>query len=463
MPFSDILNPPRAVPGVGVDCASRSGCAGSDSGQGGSGPPDGAERHRGATATLPCQSSNNSTESASRLTPYQRKNAFSINENLNFAVERFGLEKIGFLTLTFPSKLTLKEANRRFNSLASHFLDLHFEAWVCVREFTKSGRPHFHLVVVCKTDIRTGFNWGNYLEMAWMSGTDRRRRKFRAEIKKLSRSLDPSPELRSIWKELHRVLPLYQFGRHELIPIRKNGAALARYVGGYIRKSMDFRPVEAKGARLISYSKSFPRKVVGHAWAFHCEGSELWRQKVSVFAQLHRVKDLDQMKLRFGPRWAWWFRDVIQSLNLLPFLPADRVRGYIESVDSDRFNDALAACSSDESVDLTSLHLYRPKLPEVEGVSCMVPPRRLRSVFEFHLGSWGMNRDEIAARSASDRRRMAALHDSGGTNFTREMIDSARASLLAAPPVRVPSPAAVRSRNFMRMVHPRVYETSNCL
>ena len=93
-----------------------------------------------APVSLPCQSSNNSTEPPGQLSPYQRKNAYSLAENLESLVESFGEEKIGFLTLTFPKNLTLKEANRRFNSLASHCLDSWFQAWVCVREFTAGGR-----------------------------------------------------------------------------------------------------------------------------------------------------------------------------------------------------------------------------------------------------------------------------------------------------------------------------------
>lgn len=439
MPFAAFLDPALAELGSRVDFA-RCGRSKEPSGQGGEWD---AARSAAPAPALPCLSSNNSTEKPSKLTPYQRKNAHSINENIAFAVEKFGLGKIGFLTLTFPKDLTMAEANRRLNSLATHFLNKRFVCWVCVREFTKGGRPHFHLVVVCKEEIREGFNFVNYTEMNWMGSSPRRRHKFLREIKALSRALDPSPELRSVWNDLRAVLPLYKFGRHELIPIRKNGAALARYVGGYIRKSMDFRPVEAKGARLITYSKSFPRKIVGHAWGFHTPAKAIWRKKVARFSELHRIQDLGQMKFRFGPRWAWWFRDVIESLNILPGLSIEEVRVYFDSgVDAVRFQSAL-----ETGATLQGMHLYEPRLPEVSGVVDLQPPRRLRHVFDFHLSSWRMSPDEIAERSASDRRRMADLRASGRVYFTEESFEAAKVRLLSIPSL---SAAAVRSANYFR-------------
>jgi hypothetical protein len=282
-----------------------------------------------------------------------------------------------------------------------------------------------------------------------MSSTPRRRHKFAREIKTLSRQLDPSPELRSVWNDLRRVLPLYKFGRHELIPIRKNGAALARYVGGYIRKSMDFRPVEAKGARLITYSKSFPRKVVGHAWGFHTPAKAIWRQKVARFAELHRVKDLAGMKARFGPRWAWWFKDLIESLNILPGMTCDQVRVYFDSgVDAARLESSLTNGGT-----LTALHLYPFELPTLPGVENLQPPRRLRPVFDFHLMSWNLTPDQIADRSASDRRRLAALRASGRVYFTEESLAAAKLRLVAVP---IKAPAQVRSENYFKTRFPHL-------
>ena len=214
---------------------------------------------------------------------------------------------------------------------------------------------------------------------------------------------------------------------------------------------MDCRPPEAKGARLITYSKSFPRKVVGHSWVFYCEGSILWRKKLAMFAGLHRIRDLDQMKSRFGPRWAWWLRDLIESLNVLPSLPFDQVRAYIEGLDAERLSAAL-----DAGGRLTTLHLYRPKLPEVDGRS-LSPPRRLRAVFGFHLSSWDMTREEMAFAVIAERKRVT--DPNFRTYFTEEMRQAARETVLA---VSGPSAASIRAKNYMRACHPHVY-SKNCV
>ena len=204
---------------------------------------------------------------------------------------------------------------------------------------------------------------------------------------------------------------------------------------------MDFRPVEAKGARLISYSKSFPRKIVGHAWGFHTPAKAIWRKKLARFAEIHHIRDLTQMKDRFGPRWAWWFRDVIESLNILPGMNCEEVGVYFDSgVDFDRLEVARESGSTFEC-----LHLYQPRLPEVLGEFVLQPPRHLRHVFGFHFSSWHLSPEQIADRSSSDRRRFASLLASGRVNFTYESLEAAKARLLAIPSL---SRSAVRAANY---------------
>lgn len=456
MPFSETLNPQISAFG-GFAVFSCPGVPGMALGEGSRGSGMAAPAAARPADSLPCLYRNNSIEPPSKLSAYQRKNAYSINENLSFCIELHGVEKIGFLTLTFPKHLSLKEALRRFNSLATNFLDKHFLCWVRVVEFTKDGRPHFHLIVVCREDIRTGFDFGNYVKMARLSSNSARRRKNSVEIRELSRSLNPTPALRAIWGDLRKVLPEYQFGRAELIPVRKNGAALARYVGGYIRKSMDFRPVEAKGARLVAYSKDFPRKVVGHAWSFNSEGSANQRAKRAVFAKLHRIKDMDRMKLRFGPRWAWWLNDLISSINLVPVLShaetyqeaSESLSRYINGPENEEFCLAM-----DQGVSMLALHLRCPELPKDSDGVTIHPPKRLRAIFDFHLANWSKTADEIAADSDSDRRRMQALRESGRVNFTDEAIALAKELLLFKKPLVSRGDPSERAENFRRLVHP---------
>ena len=80
--------------------------------------------------------------------------------NVHQFIETFGLNHVGFLTLTFADDVQeVKEAQRRFHSLRTNFLKKHFEHYICVYERMKSGRIHFHLIVNTREDIRRGLNF----------------------------------------------------------------------------------------------------------------------------------------------------------------------------------------------------------------------------------------------------------------------------------------------------------------
>ena len=124
-------------------------------------------------AILPCLSSNNSTESSltdptgspalidfKRFSTQHKKSACALAWNVEFLAEKYGLERLGFLTLTFAQDIkNPKEAQRRFNSLATHVLRTRYLEYIRVWERTKKGRIHYHLLVVLTNDIRTGFNF----------------------------------------------------------------------------------------------------------------------------------------------------------------------------------------------------------------------------------------------------------------------------------------------------------------
>ncbi len=382
--------------------------------------------------SLPCQSSNNSAERCPKLSPYQRKNAVIIRENLDWLIAIYGVHRVGFLTLTFAQFLTLQDANRRLNSMAKHVLSKHFVCWVCVREFTKGGRPHFHLVVVCRDDIREGFNFENYLAMAKLWKTKRSGCSRRA-ASELSRRLNPTEHLRGLWASLRTALPIYGFGRAELIPIRKP-QAIAFYVGGYIRKSMEMRPESAKGARLVSYSESFPRKINSHAWQWNTDLTHLWRRKLECFAKLHGITEYEGLGKAFGPKWAFWLRDLIESMSLRSFTECSFDLRVVEmnSLDPERFNESLGFHGFNLA---TSMHHYRPRPPMDEKGRSFYPPRALADVFAFHCRSWFLPVPENAAPVAG--RRASPLPVSrfdlamgGLTNLTSEMLEERRSAVL---------------------------------
>ena len=77
----------------------------------------------GAGLPIPCLDSNNCTEKGAainQLTGGHRRSAFSLVLNIQALCERFGVEKVGFLTLTFADHvLDMREAQRRFHSLVT--------------------------------------------------------------------------------------------------------------------------------------------------------------------------------------------------------------------------------------------------------------------------------------------------------------------------------------------------------
>lgn len=350
---------------------------------------DGSAERSGPSNSLPCLYSNNCIETALEkagfLDAYRKKTAFILAENIAALVDAYGLEKIGFLTLTFPTKLTLKEANKRFHSFSTNFLHRIFPlAWLAVREWSPSGHLHFHLLGACAEDIRTGFGFGNYLEMSRIS----KRRGPKAEIRRLGRSLSPNPALKALWGELRAACPKYQFGRHELIPIRKSGRAVAYYVGGYIQKTLIFRPFSAKGARLITYSQGFPRRVNSHQFMWLTENTASWRRKVGIFAALHGVKDLAGLAERFGPRWSFWFRDLIETLN-------DGTLFDLRDLPRDRLIEFSALLVRPGPEISSPLHSLPPRAPMKDDGKLWEIPPPLRSVFIWHLKNWRSDREKI--------------------------------------------------------------------
>ena len=158
----------------------------------------------------------------SLLTPYHKKAAQTLYLNVERLVmhEAKSINHVGFLTLTFPDNVTdNKEAYRRFRSFNTNYLSKNpiFKAWVHVKERQKRGAWHYHLIVALTDDIRTGINFDELNRGIYSSA---------------------GPFLRSLWNALREKLPDYGFGRSELLPVRSNGAAMARYVGKYISKHM---------------------------------------------------------------------------------------------------------------------------------------------------------------------------------------------------------------------------------
>lgn len=271
--------------------ASRTGAGDADGDGAGS-----AKRDR----PLPCLNNNNCTEGSDdndaapifEPTPYHHRMAFVLGLEVNALAERFGIEHVGFLTLTFADHvLRMKEAQRRFHSLNTHVLLKRYRRSICTWERQKSERLHAHLLVVTDADIKTGAD-------------------FKAFERGEYRSANAA--LRSEWAFWRATAPAYGFGRTELLPIRSNAEAIARYVGKYIGKQLLHRKKHDKGSRLLrflGYGPGERRAKMRFGW--NSPGAAEWRRKVKAFAKAHGFRDSDEIRKMFGPRWAFLLRVAI--------------------------------------------------------------------------------------------------------------------------------------------------------
>ena len=263
----------------------------------------------GEVVPLPCRSleTTQSGEAEDRglttppgLAGPHRKVAAALSWNVAHVCKTFGVERVGFLTLTFADHvLDAREASRRFNSLASNVLAKRYAAYVRVLERQKSGRIHYHLLVVLPDDIRTGADFDAFAQRDYKSANNHLRREW------------------AFWR---KTAGMYGFGRTELMPIRSDANALGQYVGKYIGKHIGAREERDKGVRLVSYSKD--ARMATSKFASVSKYPNEWRAKVQTFARIvqgwkphARIRNMDDLALALDDkRWAYTWRDFILQL-----------------------------------------------------------------------------------------------------------------------------------------------------
>lgn len=278
-------------------------------------PADHSAEHPNGTgaAPLPCRSLGTSQprvgvasglKAPPGLNSAHKKTAAALSMNVAALGAKFGANRLGFLTLTFADHVTCpKEASRRFNSLATHVLKPRYLEYIRVMERQKSGRIHYHLLVVLNDDIRTGVDFGAFAKGDYKSA--------------------PQP-LRVEWAFWRKTAPLYRFGRTELMPVKSNADALAQYVGKYIGKHVNQRTEKDKGARLVSYT-SGARIATSRFTPIGSKHAASWRGKVRTFAwqveawqrstnPAARIETIQDLKMFLGPNWAFHWRDYIFQL-----------------------------------------------------------------------------------------------------------------------------------------------------
>ena len=252
---------------------------------------------------LPCRSLE--TTAPNGLTGPHKKTANALSWNVAYLCQKYGHDRVGFLTLTFADHVTdPKEAQRRFKSLSVHVLTVRYAEYIRVIERQKSGRIHYHLLVVLPDDIRTGFDFGAVSRQDYSSANNHLRRE---------------------WAYWRKTAKPYGFGRTELMPIKGSAEALGQYVGKYIGKHIGSRKPEDKGVRLVAYTRG-ARIASSRHTPIGSQCDKNWRAKVETFARQMTVAlraqnpnhpgihSLEDIAFNFGKKWAYHWRDYIHSL-----------------------------------------------------------------------------------------------------------------------------------------------------
>jgi hypothetical protein len=246
-----------------------------------------------AAAPLPCLNRNNCTI----LPPSAAKTAWLLEESVKQFIKKFGFSNVGFLTLTFAEHIVdPKEAQKRWHSLKTHVLNKRYQGrWIRVIERQKSQRLHYHVLVSVGEDIHTGAKFYEFANRDYRSA---------------------NAILRREWAYWRVTAPRYRFGRTEIMPIRKIGEALAKYIGKYIAKHLQKRLPIDKGIRLVEYGRTC--RIGTTKFQFNSPGAWLWRQKLRRFAHLispERSINMEGLARCLG-RGKWLFKHFGQIMSI---------------------------------------------------------------------------------------------------------------------------------------------------
>jgi hypothetical protein len=137
----------------------------------------------------------------------------------------------------------MEEFSRRFDSFNSHVLAGVFVQWIVVIQRHKDGCPHAHMVVVYSEPLGSVKAHWHPLKRRWF-------RRWTDDLKALHEKFRPE------------VMAGYGLGVANLLPIGDPEGA-GRYVARYAARELGARRKEDKGARLVRFSQSWDRTVLG--------------------------------------------------------------------------------------------------------------------------------------------------------------------------------------------------------
>lgn len=266
---------------------------------------------------LPCLNRNNCDkeleEKLREFTPAHRKTAYKLKRNIEALFDVYGINRLGFLTLTFRYLYCPKEASRRLHNFERRCLNGRYAAWIWVRERQGNGSQHFHLVIVLDHDIRSGVDFDKLQALL-----DRGRGVTHADWV----NAGIGRKLFEEWAFLRRACKAYGIGRHNLVPIRSNVEGMSKYVGKYVSKHIEKRAVQDKGVRMVGFGGSPVAKRAAGAMAWASPGATLSRLKLGLFVRAMGCTHenyRERFKEWFGPKWMYHLRPHIKGIRLASY------------------------------------------------------------------------------------------------------------------------------------------------
>jgi hypothetical protein len=239
------------------------------------------------------------------------RSAYCIEQEVIALAKEFTIDRIGFLTLTFKDEITDEvEAQRRLRSLYSNHLRRMILRGIVVLERQHNGRIHYHAVVALPAEVdlqRDRFPW------------DEVKRKYYANV---------SPSLRAIWAELRSACDGCGFGRSELLPIRKCGTALGRYISKYLIKTLASEclgwKTKSRLVRFWGYRRKEKGLIKNHrktscTFAWNTESSRKFRIAAKRIGRIFGHWTMESFALackdHFRCSWGWIMLHLVQGLE----------------------------------------------------------------------------------------------------------------------------------------------------
>jgi hypothetical protein len=216
------------------------------------------------------------------FTAHHRKIAFIIALGARQLAAQTSRPNILRLTIAPTSPADWQECQRRFKSLATHPLKNRACKWMMVAELRSTPiapQPlsmQFHLLVAPRLS-----------------------------------STQQQPQWRENFRE---ILTRYGFKLLHACPADTVKATQCFLVAKYQAAVLAARNANLKGARLVRFSHGWRNASPRFAW--HSAGGWLWRAKLARFAQAIGARRYNDLKTKYGSRWAYHFAPLINAVEV---------------------------------------------------------------------------------------------------------------------------------------------------